>query len=80
MFQGTVYMTSRISRKYRGVHQYAVERQKTHHDVYGWFPSPSDGQPAAVLQIDPDADEGSFPSEIGGVTVRLWKQPAPSTY
>lgn len=51
-----------------------MDRQKRRHDVYGWYPA-NDG--AAVLQVDPNADEATFPDQIGGVNVKLWKVAPP---
>jgi hypothetical protein len=63
-----------VAARYRAVHKYTLERQRKRHDVYGWYPSP-DGK--AVIQVDPEADEDSFPDQIGGVDVTIWKAPAP---
>lgn len=73
-------MQAHIAPKYRAVHNYALRRQKDKHDVFGWFPAEDGPVATAVLQIDPDADEASFPRTVGGVRLRLWKAKAPATY
>lgn len=60
--------------RFGAVHRYALDRQRRRHDVYGWFPAEDGG---AVLQVDPGVDEASFPHEIDGVPLTLWKAPPP---
>jgi hypothetical protein len=63
-----------VPARYQGVHRYAQQRQQRRRDVYGWYPA-DDG--TAVLQVDPGADDRTFPDEIDGVRLRLWKAPPP---
>jgi len=58
------------------IERYAQKRRKDSGDVYGWFRSNDEDRVAVILAAE-NSPAASFPSEIGGIRLKVKNVTAP---